>query len=103
MAALRGEPVDRVPLSFWLHNFATENAVDSFVAESLRLARDFDWDYLKPQSRSQCFAEAWGLEYQASGERATPYTRSASSWRRCGGSAPAWAAIRPSSGRCSRR
>src|SRR6267142_373502 len=74
MAALRGEPVDRVPLAFWLHNFATENAVDSFVAESLRLARDFDWDYLKPQSRAQCFAEAWGLEYQASGERATPYT-----------------------------
>jgi uroporphyrinogen decarboxylase len=74
MAALRGEPVDRVPLSFWLHNFAAENAVDSFVAESLRRARDFDWDYLKPQSRAQCFAEAWGLEYQASGNRATPYT-----------------------------
>jgi uroporphyrinogen decarboxylase len=74
MAALRGEAVDRVPLSFWLHNFATENAVDSFVAESLRLAREFDWDYLKPQSRAQCFAEAWGLEYQASAERATPFT-----------------------------
>ena len=74
MAALRGETVDRVPLSFWLHNFATENAVDSFVAESLRLAREFDWDYLKPQSRAQCFAEAWGLTYQASGEKATPFT-----------------------------
>jgi hypothetical protein len=50
MAALRGEPVDRVPLSFWLHNFATENAVDSFVAETLRLAREFDvgilWDVI---------------------------------------------------------
>jgi uroporphyrinogen decarboxylase len=74
MAALRGETVDRVPLSFWLHNFATENAVDSFVAESLRLAREFDWDYLKPQSRAQCFAEAWGFTYQASGEKATPFT-----------------------------
>ena len=60
MAALRGEPVDRVPLSFWLHNFTAENAVESFVAETLRLAREFDWDYLKPQSRAQCFAEAWG-------------------------------------------
>jgi hypothetical protein len=74
MAALRGEPVDRVPLSFWQHNFATENAVDGFVAETLRLAREFDWDYLKPQSRAQCFAEAWGFTYQASGERATPFT-----------------------------
>jgi uroporphyrinogen decarboxylase len=75
MAALRGEPVDRVPLSFWMHNFAAENSVKEFVAESLRLARQFGWDYLKPQSRAQCFAEAWGLRYQASGERAVPYTR----------------------------
>ncbi|MGH7389010.1 MAG: uroporphyrinogen decarboxylase family protein [Candidatus Rokuibacteriota bacterium] len=75
MAALRGEAVDRVPLSFWLHNFATENSVGSFVAESLRLAKEFAWDYLKPQSRAQCFAEAWGLRYQASGDRAVPYTR----------------------------
>lgn len=75
MAALRAEAVDRPPLSFWLHHFVAENAVDTFVAESLRLARTFDWDYLKPQSRAQCFAEAWGLTYRASGERATPYTR----------------------------
>ena len=75
MAALRGEAVDRVPLSFWMHNFAAENSVKAFVAESLRLAREFGWDYLKPQSRAQCFAEAWGLRYQASGERALQYTR----------------------------
>ena len=75
MAALRGELVDRVPLSFWMHNFAAENTVEDFVAESLRLAKVFDWDYLKPQSRAQCFAEAWGLRYQASGQRAVPYTR----------------------------
>lgn len=75
MAALRGEAVDRVPLSFWMHHFAAENAVKDFVAESLRLARLFGWDYLKPQSRAQCFAEAWGLRYQASTDRAVPYTR----------------------------
>ena len=75
MAALRGDPVDRVPLAFWMHHFAAENAVDSFVAETLRLAKEFGWDYLKPQSRAQCFAEAWGLRYRASGERAVPYTR----------------------------
>ena len=75
MAALRGEAVDRVPLSFWLHHFVAENAVDSFVAESLRLATTFDWDYLKPQSRAQCFAEAWGLRYAPSGARAVQYTR----------------------------
>ena len=74
MAALRGQPVDRVPLAFWLHNFATENSAKGLADETLRLARTFDWDFLKPQSRAQCFAEMWGLTYAPSGERATPYT-----------------------------
>src|SRR5262245_27761582 len=74
MAAVRGEPVDRVPVSLWLHNFATENSAETLTAETLRLARRFDWDFLKPQSRAQCFAEMWGLRYTPSGERATPYT-----------------------------
>jgi uroporphyrinogen decarboxylase len=74
MAALHGKPVDRVPLAFWLHNFATENSAEGLAAESLRLARTFDWDYLKPQSRAQCFAETWGLRYRASGEKAVQYT-----------------------------
>jgi len=74
MAAVRGAPVDRVPVSLWLHNFATENSPGTLTAETLRLARRFDWDFLKPQSRAQCFAEMWGLTYTASRERATPYT-----------------------------
>jgi uroporphyrinogen decarboxylase len=74
MAALHGKPVDRVPLAFWLHNFATENSAEGLAAESLRLARTFDWDYLKPQSRAQCFAEMWGLRYHSSGQPAVPYT-----------------------------
>ena len=74
MAALRGEPVDRVPIAFWLHNFVTENSAESLAGETLRLAKTFDWDYLKPQSRAQCFAEAWGLEYTASRDHAVPFT-----------------------------
>ena len=74
LAALHGEPVDRVPLSFWLHNFVTENSAAGLTAETLRLARTFDWDFLKPQSRAQCFAEMWGLSYRPSTERATPFT-----------------------------
>lgn len=74
MAAVRGAPVDRVPVSLWLHNFATENSAETFAEETARLARRFDWDFLKPQSRAQCFAEMWGLRYTPSRERATPYT-----------------------------
>jgi len=74
LAALRGKPVDRVPIAFWLHNFATENSAEGLSEETLRLARTFDWDFLKPQSRAQCFAEMWGLTYAPSRERAVQYT-----------------------------
>jgi uroporphyrinogen decarboxylase len=74
LAALRGEAVDRVPLAFWLHNFVAENSAEGLAAETLHLARTFDWDFLKPQSRAQSFAEMWGLTYEPSRERATPYT-----------------------------
>src|SRR5258708_27115928 len=74
LAALRGDRVDRVPLSFWLHNFVTENSAAGLAAETLRLARTFDWDFLKPQSRAPSFAEMWGLRYRPSTARATPFT-----------------------------
>jgi uroporphyrinogen decarboxylase len=74
MAAVRGDAVDRVPVSLWLHNFATENSAETLTGETVRLARRFDWDFLKPQSRAQCFAEMWGFRYTPSLERATPYT-----------------------------
>jgi uroporphyrinogen decarboxylase len=74
LGAVAGRPVDRVPVSLWLHNFAAENSAAELTAETLRLARRFDWDFLKPQCRAQCFAEMWGLTYRPSGERATPFT-----------------------------
>src|SRR5881398_2735286 len=74
MAAVRGEHVDHVPVSLWLHNFATENSAETLTAETLRLARRFDWDCLKPPSRARCFAEMWGVRYAPPRERATPYT-----------------------------
>ena len=73
LAALRGAPVDRVPLAFWLHHFVAENSAEGLAHETLRLARTFDWDYLKPQSRAQGFAEMWGLTYSPSTDRAREF------------------------------
>jgi uroporphyrinogen decarboxylase len=73
LAALRGDPVDRVPLSFWQHHFVAENSAEGLAAETARLANTFDWDYLKPQSRAQGFAEMWGLTYRPSTERAREF------------------------------
>ncbi len=66
LATLRGDPVDRVPISFWGHHYVAENSADGLAQETLRQARGFDWDYLKPQSRAQAFAEMWGLTYAPS-------------------------------------
>jgi uroporphyrinogen decarboxylase len=71
MAALRGEKVDQVPVAFWEHNYATENSPQALAQETLRLARELDWDFLKPQVRAQVFAEAWGAVWRPSGERTT--------------------------------
>jgi len=69
MAAIRGEPVDRPPVSFWLHNFASEYSAQALAGETVRLHRAYDWDFLKPQSRATCFAEMWGTQIRSSTEQ----------------------------------
>ena len=73
MAALHGEPVDHVPISFWGHHYVAENSAGGLARETLRQARLFEWDYLKPQSRAQAFAEMWGLTYTPSSEPGRKY------------------------------
>jgi hypothetical protein len=112
-AALRGEPVDRVPVAFWLHNFATENSAEGLATETLRLARTFDWDFLKPQSRAQCFAEIGELYAgelndkeqavvafaQAFCEDPLEEERARAVERAAGGNAKAWAEVLESQGK----
>jgi hypothetical protein len=52
IAALAGREVDRGSTRLLMHNFASENSARGLAAETLRLARTFDRDYLKPQSRA---------------------------------------------------
>jgi uroporphyrinogen decarboxylase len=69
LAALAGEPTDRPPFGLWAHNYAKENSPEDLAEESIRLAQEFEFDFLKPQCRAQCFAEAWGGTWEPSGER----------------------------------
>jgi len=66
LAALHGQPVDRIPVSFWGHHYVAENSAAGLADETLRQLHQFDWDFLKPQSRAQAFAEMWGLTYAPS-------------------------------------
>ena len=72
--ALRGEPVDRPPISFWAHNFARENSAEDLAAETVRAWRRYGWDFIKIQSRASSFAEMWGSHYQPSTQVAVPPT-----------------------------
>ncbi len=63
-AALRGERPDRVPVGFWGHNRLRESTASDLADETLRRARTYDWDFVKVQSRSTCFAECFGARWR---------------------------------------
>jgi uroporphyrinogen decarboxylase len=65
-AAVAGEEVDRVPISFWVHNFARENTAEDLADETARFVRAYDWDFVKVQSRASYFVEGWGNRYARS-------------------------------------
>ncbi len=72
--AIAGEPSDRVPISFWGHNFARENSAEELADETVSRLRRFDWDLVKLQSRASSFVEDWGNQYRRSTESAVEPT-----------------------------
>lgn len=62
-AALRGEPVDRVPVSAWQHFIPDELNMDTLAQTSLKHFNEFDWDWMKLNPRATYYAEAWGNHY----------------------------------------
>ena len=69
-AALAGEAVDRVPVSFWWHDFVREWSAEGLAAAMLESVERYDFDYLKVNPRATYYAEAWGCAYRASGDPA---------------------------------
>ena len=63
-AALAGEPVDRVPVSLWGHDFSREWSPEDLVNATLEQYRAHDWDFIKLNPRASYFAEAWGSTYE---------------------------------------
>ncbi|MBZ0286626.1 MAG: hypothetical protein K8I30_03360 [Anaerolineae bacterium] len=62
-AALKGETVDRVPVSAWRHFIDEERDPQQLAAVSLQHVNEFDWDWLKVNPRATYYAEAWGNRY----------------------------------------
>ncbi len=66
-AALRGEPVDRVPVSAWWHDFLREWSPEGLAQATLEAYRAYDWDFIKVNPRATYYAEDWGARFRPSG------------------------------------
>ena len=62
-AALKGDEVDRVPVSAWWHDFAREWSAKDLAETTLEQYRNYDWDFVKVNPRASYFGEAFGAKY----------------------------------------
>lgn len=62
-AALKGDEVDRVPVSAWWHDFAREWSAEELAETTLEQYRKYDWDFIKVNPRASYFGEAFGAQY----------------------------------------
>ena len=69
-AALRGEPVDRPPISFWGHFYHRESSARELVDATTEHQREFGWDWVKLNPRKHYHVEPWGVSYHYSGRHA---------------------------------
>lgn len=87
-AALRGDPVDRVPASMWGHDFEREWDPHTLSEAMVENFTRYDWDFMKVNPRASYHVEDWGVKVHASGEKYTAPIiedfpiKSASDWKR---------------------
>jgi uroporphyrinogen decarboxylase len=87
-AALQGQPVDRVPISFWGHDYVREWSAEGLASAMLDNYRRYDWDYMKVNPRASYHVEDWGAELRPSGDPNAgpiwirPAVTTAADWRR---------------------
>ena len=66
-ATLRGDRVDRPPVSFWGHVYHRESSAADLVDATLERQDLFRWDWVKLNPRKHYHSEDWGVRYRYSG------------------------------------
>src|SRR5689334_25434102 len=66
LAAIRGEAVDRPPVSFWGHVYHRESSAKDLVDHTLERWQRFQWDWVKLNPRKHYHVEPWGVRYDYS-------------------------------------
>jgi uroporphyrinogen decarboxylase len=87
-AALKGEPVDRVPASMWGHDFEREWSAQTLAEAMIENFTRYNWDFMKVNPRAVYHIQDWGVKARPSGSKTqapiieeTPI-KSASDWKR---------------------
>jgi uroporphyrinogen decarboxylase len=93
-AALRGEPLDRPPVSFWGHLFDRESSARDLAEAALEGWRTYGWDFVKLNPRSSYHAEVWGTAMRFTGrpldkpQRVAYPVKQLGDWRRIAARGP---------------
>ncbi len=74
LTAIKGQAVDRPPVSMWRHYFSQERSAEDLAGAMLAHQRQFDWDFMKVNPRASYHAEPWGLKARYSGNSAPAVT-----------------------------
>ena len=67
-AVLRGEDVDRIPVSMWRHFYSEETSTESLAGAMLNFQNQFDWDFMKVNPRASYHVEDWGVKTKYNGD-----------------------------------
>ena len=67
-ATLKGEDIDRVPVSMWRHFFSKETSAASLAEAMLGFQKRFDWDFMKVNPRASYHVEDWGVRTKYHGD-----------------------------------
>jgi uroporphyrinogen decarboxylase len=71
-AALKGEEVDRPPVSVWRHFYDRETSAQGLAEAMLAFQERFQWDFMKVNPRASYHTEDWGARYEYTGDPYTP-------------------------------
>ncbi|MDQ7819215.1 MAG: uroporphyrinogen decarboxylase family protein [Armatimonadota bacterium] len=88
LAAIRGAPVDRVPVALWRHFPTDDQKAETLARAHIAFQRQFGWDLLKVTPASGYYGDDWGLRagYRPNREGVRHYTdrpvKRAADWRR---------------------
>lgn len=74
-AVVEGVKPDRFAASLWRHFFHLEHTADGTVESLLQFQKQYDWDFMKLNTRADYHIEDWGFEQEFSHDEFTKHKK----------------------------